>query len=49
MVVDLIFQVNTNSRQLPDSITLGEKKRKSRFKPFSEFLDRYIVDQEIAQ
>ena len=39
----------TNTGCLPGSANGGGKGNVSHFKPFSEFLDKYIIDQEISQ
>ena len=49
VILWLMVLVMTNTECLPRSANGGEKGNVSHFKPFSEFLDRYIIDQEISQ
>lgn len=49
VILWLMVLVMTNTGCLPGSANGGGKGNVSHFKPFSEFLDRYIIDQEISQ
>ena len=49
VILWLMVLVMTNTGCLPGSANGGGKGNVSHFKPFSEFLDKYIIDQEISQ
>lgn len=49
LVLWLMVLVMTNAECLSSSVNGKGKGNVSHFKPFSEFLDRYIIDQEISQ
>lgn len=49
VILWLMVLVMTNTGCLSGSANGGGKGNVSHFKPFSEFLDRYVIDQEISQ